>query len=150
VVAWNRAATVMLTDYAALPPEERNVLRFMFLDPRMRAAQYDWEAVARFVVGAFRIDAARAGAVAEARPLVEELCRKSPEFLAMWQADEAPVSHGEVVKRLRHPVLGTIAFEHSTFAVDGRTDLSLLIYNPATPEDAEKIAGEVRRAADHG
>ena len=53
VVVWNRAATVMLTDYGSLPPEQRNVLRFIFLDPRARAAQYDWERVARFVVGAF-------------------------------------------------------------------------------------------------
>src|SRR5580692_11111867 len=34
VVAWNRAATVMLMDYAAVPPEQRNILRFIFLDPR--------------------------------------------------------------------------------------------------------------------
>src|SRR5476649_477726 len=58
VVAWNRAATVMLTDYGALPPEQRNILRAVFLDPRSRALQYDWESVARFVLGAFRIDAA--------------------------------------------------------------------------------------------
>jgi hypothetical protein len=37
-------------------------------------------------------------------------------------------------------VLGPIAFEYSAFAVDGRPDLSLLIYNPASPADAEKIA----------
>ena len=37
VVAWNRAATVMLTDYGSLPPKQRNVLRFIFLDPRARA-----------------------------------------------------------------------------------------------------------------
>ncbi len=64
VVAWNRAATVVMTDYASLPPSKRNVLRFIFLDPRVRAAQDDWESVARFVVGAFRVDAARAGAAA--------------------------------------------------------------------------------------
>jgi hypothetical protein len=29
VVASNRAATVVLTDYGALPPEERNILRFI-------------------------------------------------------------------------------------------------------------------------
>src|SRR3984957_16834163 len=68
VVAWNRAATVMLTDYGSAPPEHRNILRFIFLDPRVRAAQYDWERVARFVVGAFRVDAARAGAAAEVEP----------------------------------------------------------------------------------
>src|ERR1700748_3482576 len=61
VVAWNRAATVMLTDYGALPPGQRNILRFIFLDPRVRDAQYHWESVARFVVGAFRVDAARGG-----------------------------------------------------------------------------------------
>src|ERR1700745_1814319 len=49
VVAWNQAATVMLTDYGSLPPEQRNILRFIFLHPRVRAAQYDWESVARFV-----------------------------------------------------------------------------------------------------
>jgi transcriptional regulator with XRE-family HTH domain len=47
VVAWNRAATVMLIDYGSLPLEQRNVLRFIFLDPRVRAAQYDWESMAR-------------------------------------------------------------------------------------------------------
>jgi hypothetical protein len=43
-------------------------------------------------------------------------------------------------------VLGRIAFEYSAFAVDSRPDLSLLIYNPATPADAEKIAAMVRSA----
>src|SRR5689334_6508094 len=138
VVAWNRAATVMLTDYGSLPPEQRNVLRFIFLDPRVRAAQYDWNRVARFVVGAFRVDAARAGAAAEVQPLVDELCRLSPEFKAMW-SDNDVRSHGEGVKHIRHPVLGAIAFEYSAFAVDGRPDLSLVVYNPTTSADADRI-----------
>jgi MmyB-like transcription regulator ligand binding domain len=142
IVAWNRAATVMLTDYGALPPEQRNVLRFIFLDPRVRAAQYDWESVARFVVGAFRVDAARAGAAAEVQPLVDELCRLSPEFAAMWR-DNAVHTHGEGVKDIKHPLLGPISFEYSAFAVDGRPDLSMVVYNPATPEDAEKIGSVV-------
>jgi transcriptional regulator with XRE-family HTH domain len=139
VVAWNRAATVMLTDYGSLPPGQRNILRFIFLDPRVRAAQYDWESVARFVVGAFRVDAARAGAAAEVEPLVDELCRLSPEFKAMWRDNDVR-SHNEGVKHIRHPVVGPIAFEYSAFAVDGRPDLSMVVYNPATPADAEKIS----------
>jgi hypothetical protein len=139
VVAWNRAATVLLFDYGSVPPHERNVLRFIFLEPRVRASHDDWESVARYVVSAFRVDAARAGASEEVQPLVDELCRLSPEFKAMWRDNEI-VSHGGAVKHIRHPVLGPIAFEPSAFAVDGRTDLSLLIYNPASPADAEKIA----------
>jgi len=145
VVAWNRAATVMLTDYASLPPQQRNILRLIFLDPRVRAAQYDWESVARFVVSAFRVDAARAGAAAEVEPLVDELCRLSPEFKALWRDNDLR-SHGEGVKHMRHPILGPIAFEYSAFAVDGRPDLSMVIYNPATPADAEKIRSGVARA----
>jgi transcriptional regulator with XRE-family HTH domain len=138
VAAWNRAATVMLTDYGSLPPEQRNILRFIFLDPSVRAAQYDWESVARYVVGAFRVDAARAGAAAEVEPLIAELCRLSPEFKALWRDNDVE-SPGENVKHIRHPVLGPIAFEYSAFAVDGRPDLTLVVYNPTTPADAEKI-----------
>ena len=139
VVAWNRAATAMLTDYGSLPPEQRNILRFIFLDPRARAAQSDWESVARFVLGAFRVDAARAGAAAEAELLVDELCRLSPEFKAMWRDNDVRGGHGEAIKHRRHPTLGSLAFEYSVFAVDGRTDLSMVVYNPATSEDADKI-----------
>jgi len=139
VVAWNKAATVMLMDYASLAPEQRNILRFIFLDPRARAAQYDWESVARFVLGSFRADAARAGAAAEVEPLVEELSRLSPEFKAMWGDNHVQGSHGDGVKHIRHPVLGPLAFEYSAFAVDGRSDLTMTVYNPATPADAERI-----------
>jgi transcriptional regulator with XRE-family HTH domain len=139
VVAWNRAATVMLMDYATMPPEQRNILRYIFLDPRARAAQYGWESVARFVLGAFRVDAARAGAAVEVEPLVEELCRISPEFSSMWRDNDVRGGHHEAVKQIRHPVLGPIAFEFSAFSVDGRTDLSMVVYNPATAEAAEKI-----------
>ncbi|MET0676460.1 MAG: helix-turn-helix transcriptional regulator [Bradyrhizobium sp.] len=138
VVAWNRAAAVVLTDYGALPPGERNILRLVFCDPRVRAAQTDWKSVARFVVGAFRADAARAGAVSEVGELVDELCRRSPEFGALWRDNNVHV-HGEGVKRLRHPLLGPIAMEYSAFAVDGRPDLGMVVYNPATRADADRI-----------
>ncbi len=139
VVAWNRAATVTLTDYGALPPEQRNILRFIFLDSRVRTVQYDWESVARFVVGAFRVDAARAGAASEVEPLVDELCRLSPEFRVMWRENDVHGAHGEAVKHIKHPVLGPIAFEYSAFAVDGRSDLSMVVYNPVTLADVDRI-----------
>jgi transcriptional regulator with XRE-family HTH domain len=146
VVAWNRGASAMLADYASLPPQQRNILRLVFLDPRARAVQYDWESVARFVVGAFRVDAARAGAAAEVEPLVDELCRLSPEFKAMWRDNDVPGAHGEAVKHIRHPILGPLAFEYSAFSVDGRTDLTMVVYNPATPADTQKISSLIGSA----
>jgi transcriptional regulator with XRE-family HTH domain len=139
VVAWNRAATVMFMDYGQVAPRERNVLRTIFLNPQARAAQYDWESVARFVVGAFRLDAARAGAAAEVEPLVEELSRESPEFRAWWRDADLP-GVVEYVKHIRHPVLGPLAFEYSAFAVDARPDLSMIVYSPADQDSADRIA----------
>jgi len=147
VIAWNRAATVALTDYGALPPGERNVLRRMFSDSRLQAAQEDWLSVARYVVAAFRADVARAGATGEIRALVEQLSRTSPEFDALWRSSDLVGHAGDGVKRLRHPILGPIELEFSTFAVEGRPELNLMIYNPATPEVAATVRAAVEAKA---
>lgn len=138
IVAWNRAAAAVLTDYSKLPPRQRNVLRLMFSHERVRAAQADWQAVARFVVASFRVDVARAGADAEVAQLVDELSRSSPEFAALWQENQVQ-AHGDGVKRLHHPQVGPITLEYSAFAVDGRPDLSLIVYNPASEADRALI-----------
>jgi transcriptional regulator with XRE-family HTH domain len=138
VLAWNRAATVVLTDYGQLPVAQRNILRLMFCTPNIRAKQQDWDDVARFVVAAFRADAARAGATSQVSKLVDELCLASPLFAELWRDNDVRV-HGEGTKRLHHPKLGLIELEYSGFAVDGRPDLGMLVYNPTSPQDAERI-----------
>ena len=114
------AATVMLSDYASLPVERRNILRSFFLDPKVRGIQDEWEKVARFIVGAFRIDATRSGAISEVGPLVAEICEGSADFKRMWEDNDVQAPHGDGVKQMRHPVLGPLAFEYSAFVVDGR------------------------------
>ncbi len=129
---------VVPADYAKLAPRERNILRLMFNNSDVRRAQPDWESAARFVVAAFRAEAVRAGAEENIKGLVDELCQESPEFAAMWR-DHDVRTYGEGTKQLRHPKVGLIALEYSAFAVDGRPDLGMVIYNPATPADAERI-----------
>ena len=138
VVAWNAAAATLLTDYATLPRDQRNILRLMFTNASIKAAQEDWLNVARYVVGTFRADAARAGAGAEIAQLVEELSRLSPEFDALWR-DNNVARHADGLKRLHHPVHGLLELEFSAFAVDGRPDLGMIVYNPASPETAQRI-----------
>lgn len=138
VVAWNAAAAILLTDYSTLPRDQRNILRLMFTNASIKAAQEDWLNVARYVVGAFRADAARAGAGAEIAQLVEELSRISPEFDALWR-DNNVARHADGLKRLHHPVHGLLELEFSAFAVDGRPELGMIVYNPATPETAQRV-----------
>jgi transcriptional regulator with XRE-family HTH domain len=145
VVAWNHAANVVLTDYAKIAPAQRNVLRLMFGSDRVRAAQPDWLGVARFVVAAFRADVARAGATAHAQALIDDLLRSSAEFAAIWQSHDV-ISHGGGTKQLIHADAGPLALEYSAFIVDGRPDLSMVVYNPATAEDRARIASLLRPA----
>src|ERR1700722_5108168 len=106
IVAWNRAATAVLCDYDALAPEQRNSLRLVFCNPRVRTAMPNWERDARFVVAAFRADITRAGADASVKALVDDLCRQCPEFEAMWRDNDVRVAYGESAKELRHPRAG--------------------------------------------
>jgi transcriptional regulator with XRE-family HTH domain len=145
LVAWNRAASALF-GYDALGPEQRNILRRIFTDPRARAAQLDWQSVAQFAVAAFRADTVRAGASANVEALVEELRRLSPEFEMIWRSNDVR-TYGEGTKHLRHPVAGLLALEYSSFSVDGRPDLSLVIYNPATPKDVNRFRGLLKSPA---
>ncbi len=143
IIAWNRAASVVLTDYGKLAPEQRNILRLLFRDPRVRVANPNWESVARFAVATFRADAVRAGASDRAEKLVDELSRLSPEFVAMWRDNDVR-THGEGTKQIHNPVVGPIALDYSTFVVDGRPNLGLVIYTPATPTDADRVGLLIR------
>ena len=139
LVAWNRAASAVL-GFDALVPEDRNLLRRIFIDPQSRAVQLDWQHVARFAVTAFRADTARAGASENVKALVDELRRLSPEFEAIWRENDVRIpGDGSGAKQIRHPVVGLLGLEYSTFSVDGRTDLNLVIFNPATRKDVNRI-----------
>jgi transcriptional regulator with XRE-family HTH domain len=139
IVAWNHAATVILTDYGALPVDQRNILRLMFTTQHARSRNPEWHSVVRYVVGAFRADVARAGAAKNVQALVEELCRASDEFKRLWADHDVRRTYDEGPKRMRHPQAGLLALDISSFAVDGRSDLDLVIYTAATPADANRI-----------
>lgn len=138
VVAWNKAATVVLTDYAQLRREDRNILRLMFSRERDMSRHGDWESLAGFVVAAFRADVSRAGADEEVGRLVEDLCRNSDLFAELWRRNDV-LSQGEGSKRMLHPKLGPLNLDYSSFSVDGRPELSMMVYSPATQADEDRI-----------
>lgn len=143
VIAWNHAAACILTDYGQLPLAERNILRRLFTNPQARGALEEWHAVARLIVSAFRADVARVGASPDTDRLIAELSRQSPEFDAYWRSNDV-AGHGEGFKRMRHPQIGMIELEFSTFSVEGRADLNMMVFNPASEESRIKIAARIR------
>jgi MmyB-like transcription regulator ligand binding domain len=77
------------------------------------------------------MDVARGGASRKVKVPVDELCRLSPEFAAMWR-DNDVYTRGEGTKSVRHPIVRLIALEYSAFAVDGQPDLGKPMRFPAS------------------
>ncbi|MEZ0219885.1 helix-turn-helix transcriptional regulator [Tardiphaga sp. 1201_B9_N1_1] len=138
IVAWNRAALAVLGDYPNIAPDDRNVLRILFCRPNVRAKMPDWENDARFAVAAFRADITRSGASERAQTLIDELCRISPDFAAMWHDNDVS-SYGEGKKHVNHPIVGPFTMSYSTFSVDGQPNLGMVVYTPETAADAERM-----------
>ncbi len=148
VVGWNRAAALLLTDYAKLPREERNILRLMFASDHVRARNEDWDSVARFVVGAFRADVARAGA--NNSGAATESGGRVVAYQPRVRGTVAGQRRGRArrgVKRIHHPDAGLLAMEFSSFVVEGRPELGMIVYNPASPTDAERLRALIEAKA---
>lgn len=139
IVAWNRAACIVFTDYALIAPEDRNLLRLIFASQNPQNTMDGWRDMARFVVAAFRADVVRAGANNHIQTMVEDLSARSTDFAQLWHSNDVIGAHGSF-KRLHHAKLGLIELEGSIFAVDGRPELSLVVHNPVDPSVAETIA----------
>lgn len=139
IVAWNHAATKVLANYEAMPRGEFNVLRALVTEEARRAALPDWENVVRFAIAVMRIDVARSGGSAEADALVAELAHASPDFRRLWGEAEGR-SHGMAAKRIVHPRVGLLLLEASAFPVGGADGLTMIVFNPATDADREKVA----------
>jgi len=146
VIAWNRAAEVVMPDLMSLPEGKRNLLRLVFCLPHVREKMHNWESVARFVVATFRTETAKTNISAYTRALIDELSEASPAFKSMWLEHDVR-THGEGTKQIQHPTLGLLTLEYSAFAVDGKPHLGVVIYNPVTAKDKAGVRSLMESAA---
>lgn len=144
IVAWNRAALAVLSNFEMLPLGQRNVLRRLFGSAVLRASLPEWESDARFAVSVFRLDVARAGDTSEAAALASELQATSADFRRLWAENETR-NKWSGVKRIDHPIAGPISLEFSAFAVEGSEGLSMMVFTPVAPADVRAIEALLSR-----
>ncbi|WP_030788541.1 helix-turn-helix domain-containing protein [Streptomyces sp. NRRL S-920] len=138
ILGWNALAAALLGDWAELPPGERNLARFCFLDPRSRDLFVDWELKASDVVSYLRMDAGCYPNDPLLSGLVGELSVRSEEFRSLWAThDVREKGHG--VKRLRHPLVGELSLSYETLRLPDDCDQSLIMYH-AEPDSASAQA----------
>jgi transcriptional regulator with XRE-family HTH domain len=128
ILAWNRAAAELFTDFGALEEEDRNILAYMLVDPAARELFGNgWADEAHRMVSLFRANYDLRAPDPAFVALVERLHAGCPEFTAWWREHgvAAPVS-GE--KRLMHPRRGPLEFRYSTFKANDEPRLKLSIY----------------------
>ena len=145
VLAANRAARAVFTDWMARPPEDRNLLWWTFTDPEARKVFVDWEHEAAATLARFRAAAARRPGDPEFAELIERLQRASPEVRSWWpRHDVLPVAGG--VKRLHHPAVGDVTFQHVVLQVADRPEQTLVSFTSAdvAEEVLARLASGIR------
>jgi transcriptional regulator with XRE-family HTH domain len=139
-LAWNAAFSVVFCDPMKYPEGRRNQLWGIFADPERRRRIDEWEDGARNALAKFRADNARHLGDPEFEELIEDLRDSSEEFRSWWKRHEVARS-GTGRKRLRHPDVGTLWFDHAAFKVEDNPEQRLILYSPLPRcNTAEKVA----------
>ncbi|MCM1950473.1 helix-turn-helix transcriptional regulator [Streptomyces sp. G2] len=141
ILAWNPLAAALVTDFSSIPEKNRNYIRMLFTDPRMRDLYADWDNVAHTCVAQLRMEAARDPDNPRLAALVGELSVQDADFRRWWAAHHVAV-RGVGTKVMRHPVVGELTLDWDTLAPTVDADQQLVVWTaePGSPShDALRI-----------
>jgi len=135
VLGINQLGKVLLDDFDAMPPAERNMARWMFLNPRARVVYRDWARIAAQMTAVLR--AAPAGETLTT--IVRGLSARSPEFARCW-ADYQLYEHTAGVKLFFHEAVGDLRINYQTLQLPDSLGQTVIVYSadPGSPS-AEKL-----------
>jgi transcriptional regulator with XRE-family HTH domain len=134
VLASNGVGRVLLTDFDALPPAHRNLVRWIVLDESTRVLYCDWDDVARQLVGILRLCAGRHPGDSRIVEVVSEMRAKSEDFRRLW-ADHHVVERAFGAQRFRHPLVGDLELDYEVLLTAIDPEQVLLVYTakPGSP-----------------
>ncbi|WP_051370589.1 helix-turn-helix transcriptional regulator [Streptomyces sp. 142MFCol3.1] len=146
ILALNRMARAVFIDFEAVPARERNLARFIFLDPVARELFIDWEMAARMIVTALHLYAGRHPEDSELAELTDQLSTADEDFIRWWAAhDVEEFSHG--TRHYRHPLLGEVALNYENLIFPGDPDQWLSVstapFGSPSSEALRALAGRL-------
>jgi transcriptional regulator with XRE-family HTH domain len=133
-LAWNRAACAVFGDFAGIPRATRNHLWQMFMDPTRRQLFADWAEGSRLAAAKFRADSARHIGDPSFEQLIGALKQASPDFCKAWKRHEV-AQQGLGRREIRHPLVGTMRFEHAVLHPTDFPEQRLVLYSPLPTGD---------------
>lgn len=125
---WNAAARELFVGWLD-DGSDRNLLRFIFLDPASRALIPDWTDRARRVLAEFRADFSQSLRDPEMNALLADLRARSSFFAEAW-SEQAVLDRAGGPRLFSHPVAGLVAYEQHVFRPSERPDHILVMLSP--------------------
>ncbi|MEV5892504.1 helix-turn-helix transcriptional regulator [Nonomuraea fuscirosea] len=138
VIGWNGLASAVFTDYGALPEQERNSARLLFLDDEIAARHRDWESSARGTVGILRKTAGEDPEDPRLSALVGELAVRSETFRRLW-AEHHVFEKSTGLNLMRHPEVGDIDLTYVAWTTPAAPRQMLVTYMPRDARSAEAL-----------
>jgi transcriptional regulator with XRE-family HTH domain len=140
VLAVNRMAVLLFDDFDAMPVADRNMIRWMFLNPKARQVYPDWTEIAAQLVAVLRLAAGRDADDPRLATLVDDVSQRSEEFASCW-ADYRVFQHTHGPKRYRHETVGIMTLNYETLIPPTDPDLRVIVYTADVGSpSAEKLA----------
>ena len=127
VLAHNRLAGALITEFRELPAPQRNQARFVFLDPHARELYADWTEVAADTVAMLRLDAGRYPDDEKLSALVGELSIHSVQFRSWWSKHNVE-RRTTGTKSYHHPLVGDLTVKYQALNPSGDLDQVVFVY----------------------
>ncbi len=121
---WNDAASHLFSGWFGGP--ERNLLRYVFLDPSAVAFIGDWENRARRLLAEFRADTAHYADDSPIKALVSDLTDKSGTFARFWNSYTVLAREGGE-RRFNHLKKGIRTYNQITMSPAGHAEYKVVI-----------------------
>lgn len=130
ILAWNRAASVVLGSPDHLAPDKRYLLWWLLVDPGEGAMTAQREGTARNTLARFRAEYARHAGEDEYEEFLARISEASARFREWWDAHEV-IEAQRGTKVMEHPRLGTLRMHHAQMMPTGQPELRMAVYGPA-------------------
>jgi transcriptional regulator with XRE-family HTH domain len=130
ILAWNRAASVVLGSPEHLAPDRRYLLWWLMVDPGEGGMTAQREATARNTLARFRAEYARHAGEQEYEEFLAQLRGHSAQFREWWDEHEV-IEAQRGTKVMEHPHLGTLRLHHAQTVPTGQPELRMAVYGPA-------------------
>lgn len=138
IVDWNAAYAALFPPIEDRRPERPNLLTLFFTDPYVRRILPDWEVQGRTLVAEFRAELGKQ----RSDPAVLEVVRRlagNEGFDTVWGCSTIE-QFASQDRYFTHPEAGELHLRKQMVCPADHPDLHIVMYTPATPESASRLA----------